>query len=190
MLPMGYEDTTLEDKLMARVFQLTSYAANKSSLLGKIITEPRAKVPAYVAMSWFPGKLATNSIDNWLTFYGDMDSSRLPSGYKRAGIISFDKEPIDDEQYFYGGRHAVAFALGSAVMIGLAHNPEAEIFGSEPGNDKRYATAMRIGKGTLQATVGIWSDKKGFLAPPSNASSLAPSTGFKLESIPDGIPIV
>src|ERR1019366_8818813 len=115
-------DIAPKDKFMARFFQAASIAANRSLVLSNLITEPYPKIASYKSVLWFPGHIATSSIDKWVTFAGDRDAGHLPSQYKRAGVIIFERAPIDDEYRQSGGRHAVAFALGSAVMIGLANN--------------------------------------------------------------------
>ena len=122
---------------------------------------------SFISLRWQHARVPAEDITNWVEFPGDPEAGWLPRSYHKAGIILFDREKMDTARNEYGGEHAVAYALGSAVMYGISH--EKEIFRQKKDDEANYAIAMGIGKGVLSAVPGIWTPDRGFFAPDVSA---------------------
>ena len=80
--------------------------------------------------------------------------ARRPSKFEYAGVLAVERETVDALVEEHGMRHAVAYKLGRAVMVGTL--PEANTFFTEnPQNSDQYAVGMRIGSGPLIAHAGV-----------------------------------
>ena len=99
--------------------------------------------------------MPADDIEDWVRFEGNKKSGRLPSDYLDAGILQIDESKMRDLISVRGGREAVAYRLGSAVMIGYAEH--STLFSNDPQDKTKRQVAMGIGKGELDATVGVWT---------------------------------
>jgi hypothetical protein len=94
-----------------------------------------------------------SDIDNWVEFAGDPEAGVLPKNYPTAGIVLanirlFDQLCTDHPR----SQPAVAWVLGKqAVLVGVV--PESTQLTKTIDN---YAAALRIGRGTLRATLGVF----------------------------------
>jgi hypothetical protein len=117
----------------------------------RLIVEPWTP---HVSVRWRHARIAATSLTNTVTFEGLRDHTVLPCDFPEVGVIAISKEETDREQRDNGGIHAVAYALGSTVMVGVME--KREIFQILADEDQ-YAVAMGIGHSDLIATSGLWS---------------------------------
>ncbi len=118
--------------------------------------------PSHVSARWRHSSVPAAAITNWVSYAGIAESGRRPKDYPEAAILGISKEEVDAYAAEHGGQHAVAYVLGSRVIIGTML--EDEIFGvSEDG--EQYRVAMGIGKGVLQATAGLYLPHKRLWVP-------------------------
>lgn len=124
--------------------------------------------------------------NSWIEFEGNATAGRTPQKYPEAGVLNIHKADLDVWHEMYGGKQAVAYALGkTAVMVGTGQDPE--MFGIDPENPGSYAVAMRIGKGTLKATAGLYTDGGFFL---TTLDLVSAGQRLPLNNLPAAIPIV
>lgn len=106
----------------------------------------------YVPVSWYLARNSVNALRGWEEIDGFEESGLRPAHYRRAAIMGIEQDVMDDLQVREGGEHALAYALGSAVMV--AALPDG--FGYESDDPGRYKVADRVGKGMLLTVPGLW----------------------------------
>lgn len=109
--------------------------------------------PHQAAITWRHARIPADSISNWVSYPGQDESGRLPPNYNEFGVLNIDKQLLQDYLFVHGGRHAVAYALGSTVMVGVTL--KTHMFSIERDDDANLQVAMGIGKKVLNATAGI-----------------------------------
>jgi hypothetical protein len=124
-------------------------------------------------------------VRDWAEFKGDPGAGSIPSRYRKAAVLTLDKTVQDERQKMRGGQHAVAFALGTAVMVGAL--PEGQTFGQDPEDDERYMVSLRIGRDALRATAGLWSSGCLLEVP---KGTLVDKSELPVEHVPDYMPLV
>jgi hypothetical protein len=111
----------------------------------------------HVSVQWLHARKRAETITNWRVYPGIRTAGRTPKGYPEAAIIALSKAETDAEQARRDGSvHAVAYKLGSTVMVGAML--DQEIFGIED-NNRCYRVAMGIGKDALTVTAGLWTSE-------------------------------
>lgn len=123
------------------------------------------KYPTHEPFRWRHARMSADSISDWVEFEGNKDSGWLPSEYLEAGILEIDRNRMNDVLCVHGGREAVAYKLGSTVMVG--HSDKSPLFSRDPENSRNRQVAMCIGKETLAATVGVWTYRNEFISAPA-----------------------
>ena len=133
----------LRDRLIAETLGVGSLLVGNKAHAGDV----RGFVPASgkISFRWRHARIPTDSIENWASFEGNQSSGWTPPNYKEAGILLIDKQSLDEEQVKHGGKQAVAYALGTTVMIGYGQSPF--LFAHNKMEEDRYIIAMGIGKG-------------------------------------------
>ncbi len=125
---------------------------------------------AYTPVRWLYTGMPTDTVRNWVTVPGRGDAGRTPRGYRQVAVLACDAAQItlmheDDRQ----AHDAVAYALGKAVMIGVL--PEHRLFYPTELGEK--LVGMRLGRGDLVASMGVWSPGSGVYTPTESPVRLA-----------------
>jgi hypothetical protein len=114
--------------------------------------------PLYRQLDWHSG-----SDVNWTNVYntvrvpGDQEAGLFRRNWRSAIVMSakieeleeIHEHPLTDE-----GQEAVAYISEGVVRVGIKPN-DSPLF--EDLNGEERAVAMRIGKGPLEATMGLWA---------------------------------
>lgn len=143
-----------------------------------------SNAPSYTPVTWQVASHDVESVDDWAVFVGDPAAGVIPRWYREGAIVNIEREALDDLQQREGGRHAAAYALGSMIMVGELPNG----FGHEMTDEDRYAVGMRIGKGTLMMTAGLWLPEDRRLLVP--ADSLHRMETAPVYRFPVNIPLI
>jgi len=142
----------LQDRLMANALSAGSAVAN--ILPEKLNFTVNNTAPSSTPVRWqHLGKPAEGIRADWVKHEGDETAGLLPRNFNLAAIILIDREEMDNRLSVNGSKPAVAYKLGSAVMLG--HSSEYQILGLENPDDEDYRVAMGIGKGPLEAGAGV-----------------------------------
>lgn len=144
----------------------------------------KADAPSYTPVRWQIAAQDVDSIRDWAEFEGNPDSGRIPRWYRTGAIINVERDTLDELQSNEGGWHAAAYALGSAIVV--AEVPGG--FGHEMTDEDRYAVGLRIGRGTLQMTAGLWHPEDKRLVVPED--SLHRVETVPVDRFPSGIPLL
>jgi hypothetical protein len=152
----------------------------------------RADAPSYTPVRWSHWPRPADELrDTWAEFEGIETAGRTPRHYGQAAILLVDREKMDQLR---GRGHprrydAVTYGLGSAVMVGMSF--KHEILGLEHADDVDYRVALRIGKGPLEAGVGVY-DAAGVKRSIYTAleEGVRPGPTMPIAEVPDAIPLL
>lgn len=145
----------IHDSVMAEFLSLGS-AISELTHEGKNFVG-KADLASYKALRWRHLALPVGRVGGqWASYEGFRGSGVTPNKYGAAAIILVDRESMDAALRKHSADHAqqaVAYRLGSAVMVGTS--TDHKLLGLEHEDDADYKVAMRIGKGPLDAQVAI-----------------------------------
>jgi len=137
--------------------QVTARALSAGSGLLQLMPSIRdriggADVDAYTPVRWRYNGMAVKNVSNWVEIEGNPEHGNTPKNYRETAILAVDSEELNGlEEFARPSRPAVAYACGKAVVVGIF--PEGRDFNRTV---REAAVGMRIGKGELRASVGIW----------------------------------
>lgn len=171
---------------MADMLDMGSAITERWPRVGKLIGGA-PNVRSYTPVRWRHARMAVVADGDWAEFEAAPESGKTPRNYRMAAILNVDSQKLDRAQEYYGGTHAVAYALGTAIMVGVM--PENKSFSTESEPDEAYAVAMRIGRGVLRATAGLWLSE-GAIIVPAGSVHKAPIPTMPVEHISVDIPLV
>lgn len=174
----------LRDRLMADALSAGSAVAELFPWLGTAVGHQNK--PPQLAARWRHANLASQTVDSWQSFEGSHLSSRMPRGYPRVALIAIEKTVLDEFQASLGGQQAVAYALGSTVMVGTVEK-QTRFLGDYPDDPSRYAVGMRIGQGPLHAAIALRTGTGDVVVPPVGMSS---GQAYELAEWPSSVPLV
>jgi hypothetical protein len=146
-----------KDALVARTLSAGSMIASVLPKRANLVVKAD-NVPSYTTTRWRHWGSSADSFGEWAHFNGIGMAGLTPRNYGAAAIVLVDREKMDQfvDHHDPEMQQAVAYRLGSAVMFGVSpeHN---ELLGLETPDAEDYSVAMRIGRGPLDAGVGLWS---------------------------------
>ena len=149
----------------------------------------KSDMPSYRPLRWRHLRQTFDSQrGTWVSFDGLETSGRTPRNYTAAGIILIDRERMDALRLANRATNdhdAVAYKLGTTVMIGKG--PRNGILGLENERDEDYQVAMRIGRGTLVAQVGLQKNGQSYIP---LGSGVRAGDILPVCDIPDTIPLI
>jgi hypothetical protein len=141
--------------------------------------------PAYIQLEW--SKQDQLNIDDytWVGVPGDPQAGKIPRNWRRAAVLGtqwgalsklYDK--IDEPVH---AMEALAFVADDSIRVGVKENGYS-LFRSllRPNENGKYAAvAMRLGRGPLQATMGLWLPEKEQLLAADDIEVITPSTSVR-----------
>ncbi len=138
--------------------------------------------PSYVPVRWLVANNPAKSVLDWNEFKGSADTRRQ----QQVGILCLDRVKLDGlNEVHQGGEHAVGLEIGRLPPV-VAVLPYG--FGCE-GLDDDYLAAIRIGRGTLRVTAGLWlADSKQLIVPEGGVTT-RPDT-VRVADLPEYVPLV
>jgi len=128
--------------------------------LGRIITQPftGSGSPNEIRAAWYANVHA--EAEQWVSVPGDPNAGGWPRGWLNAMVMSTTEEEVQDLDDTYrrsDAREAVAYRSEEIVHVGI-HPNQVALFGrlrKERFLDE-WAAGMRIGRGPLEASMGVW----------------------------------
>ncbi|HUC89887.1 MAG TPA: hypothetical protein VMR45_03725 [Patescibacteria group bacterium] len=182
---------TPKDALVARTLSVGSMLANALPKPASFVVKAE-DAPSYTPIRWRHWGLSAGGYrGEWAHFDGVKTAGLTPRNYAAAAIVLVDREKIDQFADRHGPRvqQAVAYRLGSAVMFGVSPKHD-EIFGLEAPEAEDYSVAMRIGRGPLDAGVGLWLPNRydRIFLPLENG--VRPGPIMPIAEVPASIPLV
>jgi hypothetical protein len=132
------------------------------STVGKVLTKAIAgsQSSSYRQMDWTSRNI-TYRIKSTIKVPGDPEAGIVPRYWNRAAIMASPKHRVRDLNDYKGGKEAIAYISDEVVHVGVLAT-EGALFGEL--NEEELAISMRLGKGRLEATMGIWlPDDREFL---------------------------
>ena len=127
------------------------------SALGRTVTRAIAgsSSPAYVQLNWY-SRGVTADTGARAKVAGDPQAGPVPRFWNRAAVLASHSEDIErlkstaeDVEH----KEAVAYVSEGVWHVGIMAS-EGALF--EELNERENAVAMRLGKGSLNAAMGIW----------------------------------
>jgi hypothetical protein len=141
-------------------FQLDLSERIGNTALGRSIAKPfvGSVSPAYRQLDWYSRNI-TYEIKSIERFHGDPLATKLPRFWTRAAVMASLEEEVNDLKETRGivppdHQEAVAYLSDDIWHVGIDHD-QSPILGKLNKHD--LAIAMRLGKGPLIATMGLWS---------------------------------
>ena len=111
--------------------------------------------PNYRQLNWFSRRIET-SIQSTINVPGNLLAGRLPRSWDIAVIMATRDEELD-KLTSYGDDQQEAVAYISKGVVHVGTHPEGDnLFGFLDDNFEECAIAMRLGRGPLEATMGMW----------------------------------
>lgn len=103
--------------------------------------------------------IPTNNPDSeWLTFDGRNDSGQiLPKNFKAVAELSADKTVVEDLVSLGQVRPAIAYKLGTTMMVGFNDENPNNLFTVSTDTPHRMRIGMRVGRDALQAAIGVYN---------------------------------
>lgn len=178
---MKNSKVSLSDHLTAGVLSAASSITHRFPGLEHALMKP--DVVKFVPVRWHRLPLSATDLD-WVSADGHGKSGRLPKKYLRSAVISADVWSSDCSMSQSPLRPAVAYRLGSAVVVGVLDNENT--FGVAPDDPNRDVVAMGIGKGVLDAAMGLWTPDREFIP----ASDVRMDGTYPNQELPAYIPRV
>jgi hypothetical protein len=128
--------------------------------IGRSLTKAVAgsSYPLYRQLDWHTPDYPYNPPDLRATIKvpGDRNAGRVPRFWRMATVIAFPTEELEElriENFKSPQKRAVSYVAENTVHVGTQPN-EGYLFERYTKNE--LAIAMRLGKGPLEATVGLW----------------------------------
>ncbi|HMH31286.1 MAG TPA: hypothetical protein VK534_02310 [Methylomirabilota bacterium] len=109
--------------------------------------------PAATRATWFKIDNDPKYLDT-TTVSGDKRAGRLPRNWNTAAVFSIPERYMDVKEDFQDGVPAVAYVSDGGVRVGVL--PKDEDFNFIEQRYGRYQMAMRLGRGPLTASMGLW----------------------------------
>ena len=147
------ERIRFQDRALGSALSVGSAVATRANRVGQMVDGP--KQPNSRLLRWRLSPAAVSPDHKWYEFAGNSSAGRTPKQYPDVALFTVLRMPLDalEESVIY--KPAVAYALGeTAMMVGTTVNNQ-ELLGRPLPHDEYSQIAMRIGKGTLRATVGF-----------------------------------
>lgn len=110
--------------------------------------------PNYLQLDWFSAGVSANINDRISTF-GDQNAGLLPRFWSNAvllGVSSQEIEKLIEDNP--GSQEAAAYMSQDVTHVGVIKDDETQIL--EVLDETTSGVAMRLGKRSLDATVGVW----------------------------------
>jgi hypothetical protein len=147
----GGQKIALRDRAYAELLTIGSTIA--SGLPARLNHIGKADTPSYRPFRWHHARIPFDiNRGLWVHYDGISSSGITPSNYGAAAIILVDREQMDRLRSRHpDGNDSVSYRLGTTVMRGTSS--KYELLGLENEDDEDYKTALRIGKGPLDARI-------------------------------------
>jgi hypothetical protein len=152
------------------------------SLVGKAVTRAvtGSQYPGYRQLDYF-SRNVTSDIKNTVRVSGDPNAGIVPRFWYRALIMSTPQEELNDllidmrSNSKHSPQEAIAYISEGTVHVGAPYEQKA-LFGFY--KDER-AVAMRLGKGSLEATMGLWIPEERHFTSVENLNVVAPGAAVR-----------
>ena len=133
------------------------------SKVGKAVTKAitGSPYPGYRQLDWY-SRGVTSEVKSTIKVPGDPHAGIVPRFWNRAAIMAMPRSDIRKVEQTRdllppSYKEAVAYISDDVVHVGTM---ATESFLFELLNKEERATAMRLGKGPLEATMGLWIPKE------------------------------
>lgn len=126
-----------------------------NSKLGKrlISVTNGSRYPGYLQLNWFSRGISADLRDS-VTIDGDQKAGIIPRRWTNAVILGLSQEEIEGLKDEHSeGQEAVAYMSEGVAHVGVSDSGE-NIFTET--DEQGLEIAMRRGKGSLEATAGLW----------------------------------
>ncbi|HEX5798235.1 MAG TPA: hypothetical protein VFX79_02665 [Candidatus Saccharimonadales bacterium] len=111
--------------------------------------------PNYIQLDWFSKQMSAN-INDSATVVGDQKAGLLPRFWMHSMILEVATEEIEELMASNPGSHeAIAYMSEGVTHVGTQRDAETGILTAS--SPEASAIAMRLGRRSLDATVGIWT---------------------------------
>ena len=164
---MKRHDVNRSDHLKAGILSAASAVVHSSQALEQRFMNPG--VPNYEGLRWRRSYANAASID-WVEVPAYEASGNLAKDYQQSAVLTSTVDNLSRLRADFScndelPRDAVAYRLGTAVMVGVFN--AGQYFGLHPAERDVEMVAFGVGKGVLNASMGIWTLGHDFVPSPN-----------------------